>query len=148
MGSAICSCHEKEEVPIAKGIIPLHSSACMVIHWCYAACCASGIKGLSLGKLQVSRRNMRPSHASFWIQHPQNRWGGHGESPMSNAHVPSCLPPASLRNGQLLRSAKFVGLRKIGISPTYRCVNKNRWRVFVLQCCSLRGEKNRLLTRR
>ena len=31
----------------------------------------------------------------------------------------TCLP-ASLRNGQLLSNAKFVGLRKIGISPTYR----------------------------
>ena len=114
----ICSSHEEEKVfRIAKGIIPPHSSACMVIHWCSAACCASGIKGLSLGKLQVSGRHMRPNRPSFWIRHPQNRGGGHGERPTSNAHVPSRLPPASSANGQLRRTAKFVGLRKIRISP-------------------------------
>ena len=33
---------------------------------------------------------------------------------------PPASPPASFANGQLRRTAKFVGLRKTRISPTYR----------------------------
>ena len=33
---------------------------------------------------------------------------------------PPASPPASFAKGQLRRTAKFMGLREIGISPTYR----------------------------
>ena len=57
----------KRKYSPSQKVPPLHSSACTVIHWCSVACCASGIKELSLWKLQVYRRTMRPNHASFWM---------------------------------------------------------------------------------
>ena len=119
MGSAICSSHEEEKVfRIAKGIIPPHSSACMVIHWCSAACCAPGIKGLSLGKLQLSRRHMRANRTSFWIRHPQNSVGGgvmvKDLCPI-HTYPPTSFPPpsgtgryAEVRNSWVFEKLEFL----------------------------------------
>ena len=70
--------------------------------------------GICLMGFCKSLGEMRPNNGCFRIQHPQNRRGGSSSKKLAQHPLP---PPHS--NSQLLRSTKFVGLRKIGISPTY-----------------------------
>ena len=73
---------------------------------------------------------MRHNRASFWIRHPENRGGGHGERPMSNAHVPSSLPPASFANGQLFFFELYSHFNvQTGTQPSIRvkCKYKRAW---------------------